>query len=119
MNMLDITTPHDGSKNVTVLVKGILDEELHLTPILLAEKLSGQPKKIKLTEALWLVQEKMGIALWWKKDDLIAPMESRNSIRLDRGWDSPKDWGGIILLSSFNWSPNRKFFTLEVGFDKQ
>jgi len=117
--MLDITIPIDGSKNVTVLVKGILDEEQRLTPILLTEKLSGQPKKMKLTDALWLVQEKMGIALWWKKDDLILPMESRNSIRLDRGWDSPADWQGIILLSSFNWSQYHKYFTLEVSFDKQ
>jgi hypothetical protein len=117
--MLDITIPVDGHKNVTVLVKGILDDELRLTPILLTEKLSGQPKKMKLTEALWLVQEKMGMALWWARDDLILPMESRNSIRLDRGWDSPKDWQGIIMLSSFNWSGHYKYFTLEIGFDKQ
>jgi hypothetical protein len=117
--MLDITIPVDGQKNVTVLIKGILDEELRLTPILLVEKLSGQPKKMKLTEALWVVQEKMGIVLWWAKDTLILPMESRNSIRLDRGWDSPQNWQGIVMISSFNWSQHYKYFTIELGFDKQ
>jgi hypothetical protein len=116
VNTLDISTPIDGSRNLTILVKGVLNEEMFLTPLL-----KGRTGKMKLTSALWLVQEKLGLVLWWDKHQIILPMESRNSIRLDRGWNSPDEWKGEILLSSFNFElgPKPKYFVIELEFDKQ
>ena len=112
--MLKVTTIAEGAKNLTVLIKGTLTEELALTPVLKVDQL------VKLESALWLVQEKAGLLLWWEKGNLIMPMESRNFIRLDIGWNSPRgDWDRTILMSSFGVGQGPKAFTVVLDFDKQ
>jgi hypothetical protein len=104
----------DGVKNLKVLIKGILETDLTLGPIL------KDLPHAKLMSAIWLVQEKLGLVLWWSETELIMPMESRNSFRLDRGWEPPKGWKGELLLSSYGIDngPRPKHFVIELDFDK-
>ena len=104
----------DAAKNTKVIIKGVLEQELELTTVL-----KGLPHS-KLMSAIWMVQEKMGFTLWWDEKSLIMPMESRNSFRLDRGWEPPKEWKGELLLASYGFSngPTPKHFVIELDFDK-
>lgn len=120
--MLKIKLPQEG-KNITLQVTGSLDGELGLTPILDIKALKTPAVGIRLDSATWLIQEKMGLILWWKKDDLLLPLESRGSIRLDVGiYNSVgEDWDGIIRLSSFGYSSNTfkpKYFHLTLDIDR-
>lgn len=118
----------DGAKNLSILVKGIVEMDFTPIEILDIEKttLPREPLKgIRLDSAAWLIQEKMGITLWWEKkekeENLIFIMESRNGLRLDEGIPSPrlgKGWGGKIYISGSNVVGQKAFcFTLEI--DKQ
>lgn len=121
----------DGQKNCSILVKGFVKEDFDPTPILDVSKLERPRegwKGLRLDSAVWAIQEKMGLHLWWSKpegvDDLILPMESRNSIRLDEGLPSPRmneGWRGIMYLSSFRAGdpPGLKSFMFILDFDKQ
>jgi hypothetical protein len=104
----------DGVKNAKVIIKGVLEGEFEKASVL--KGLSHA----KLMSAIWAIQEKMGFVLWWDEKELIMPMESRNSIRLDRGWEPPKGWNGELLLNSFGYSngPTPKHFVIELDFDK-
>jgi hypothetical protein len=104
----------DGVKNSKVLIRGILEEELRLAPVL-----KGLPHA-KLMSAIWVIQEKLGLVLFWGEKELVMPMESRNSFRLDRGWEPPKGWNGELFLSSygFDTGPKPKHFVIELDFDK-
>lgn len=121
----------DGPKNFSLLVKGIVWEEFEPTPIIDIGKLEAPReglKGLRLDSAAWTVQEKMGLLLWWGEpkgeEDLIFPMESRNSLRFDDGLISPrkdKGWRGILYLSSFRVKegPIPKSFLVLLDFDKQ
>jgi len=126
----------EGEKNFSVLVKGILREELAPTPFLDISKLKAPRegwKGLRLDSALWVIQEKLGIMLWWEKPNgegsLCLPMESRNGVRYDEGVPSPRkanDWSGVLYLSSFvshGGSPpstqQPKAFSILLDFDKQ
>jgi hypothetical protein len=121
----------DGQKNVRLVIKGIALKDLEPTPILDIRKLMVPPggwKGLRLDSAVWTVQEKMGLALWWsnpaEEGDLVFPMESRNSVRFDEGLSSPRieeGWSGILYLSSFNveGAPSPKRFFVLLDFDKQ
>jgi hypothetical protein len=120
-NVLSSDLTADGSKNFTVLVTGRLVKDLPMTEIVWLDKLNPKPGACKLEALLWLVQEKAGLLLWWEEGKLIAPLESRNSVRLDLGWNSPRsDWSRTLSLSSFGVvEPLPKHFTLVLDFDKQ
>lgn len=125
------TIVRDGQKNCSILVKGFVDVDFDPTPFLDISKLERPRegwKGLRLDSAVWVVQEKMGLHLWWGKpegeDDLVMPMESRNSVRLDEGLPSPrveKGWRGILYLSSFraNEMSGPKSFMFILDFDKQ
>ena len=122
----------DGAKNVSILVKGVLEENLKMTPIIDLEKLqmpSQGWKGLRLDSAVWAIQEKMGFHLWWdeccKEEHLVLPMESRNAMRFDEGIPSPRveaGWKGVIYLSSFRQDDPqgfRKWYFILLDFDKQ
>lgn len=107
----------DGNKNHTVLVTGALEADL-LEPAVVVTMPSPS---LKLSSAIWLIQEKLGLILWWRGEELLFPMESRNSVRFDRSLDAPKDWDGRVLMTSFGFKSNAyspKHFTLLLDFDK-
>lgn len=122
-NVISSAVTADGSKNFTVLVTGLLLKDLPMTEIVWLDKLNPKPAACKIESLLWIVQEKMGLVLWWQEGNLIAPMESRNSVRPDRGWDSPRSgWSRTLSITSFGVRSNEflpKHFTLVLDFDKQ
>lgn len=119
----------DGKKNLQVRVTGIVSEDFPATPILEISKLARPDagwKGLRLDSALWAIQEKAGLTIWWEVDKgeagLILPMESRNAMRFDTGIESPridKGWEGVVYLSSFHVKDEPKKFFLLLDFDKQ
>lgn len=119
-----------GGKNYSVLIKGRIVLDMAPEVIIDLEKIDPKVtdwRGIRLDSALWLIEEKMGLRLWWDKgEDLILPAESRNSVRFDEGIPSPRvadGWEKKIWMSVFNFnlppvSP-AKHFMLLIDFDKQ
>lgn len=83
---------------------------------------SGIKERMKLGSVLWVVQEKLGLNLYWDKETLLMPLESRNSIRLDTGYSAPEGWDGRMWLSSYGFSlpplSKQKAFFLTLDFDR-
>jgi len=121
----------EGPKNLSVLVRGITKKDFTPVPILELDKLEPPRegwKGLRLDSAVWAIQEKMGLYLWWEdpkgEEALVLPMESRNSVRFDEGIPSPRvenGWAGKMYLSSFRCEdgPLPKGFFVLLDFDKQ
>lgn len=121
---IKVTVPSQGSKNAAVHVVGITDEEFSEQPLVRLEDLNPIPRKIRIDNVLFAIQEKMGIILWWDKDKLILPLESRGAFRFDQGINSPSDWSGTIWGSSVGVDTNStyaipKHFFLILDLEKQ
>jgi hypothetical protein len=128
-----IQTIKDGPKNVSVTVKGFCGGNFSPALILDITKLAAPTvgwKGLRLDSAVWAIQEKMGLYLWWgdKGDSeslLVLPMESRNAMRFDEGIPSPRisdGWEGKVYLSNFKFATvGEKFaaFFVLLDFDKQ
>jgi hypothetical protein len=116
MTPLKINQVAAGGRNVTYQIHGHAEKgELPPTPVQMS-------KGLKLSSALWIVQEKLTLHLWWSEDDYLFPMESRNSARFDSCIKPPDEWNGIIYLSSSNWgvppTPGGKRFFVILDFDR-
>ena len=122
----------EGEKNFSILVKGMVHADFLAVPILDLAKVKPPRegwKGLRLDSAVWAIQEKLGLYLWWDKPDgektLALVMESRNGLRYDEGILSPRKqdgWNGILYLSSFNCdSPAKgvKAYSVVLDFDKQ
>ncbi len=130
---MEIQRTKDG-KNGSIRVSGhvrpgdkavevILDLSQFATP-------SQGWKGIRIDSALWLLQEKLGIKLWWGDPTLksnleldkllIFPMESRNFIKLEDGISSPRVpvWDGKIYMTAVG-ADTPKSFMFILDFDKQ
>lgn len=119
----------DGRRNATVRVTGVLESDISSKPIEIFDvsKLEGGHQRVKLMSALWLVQEKLGLRLWWGPgkfalDNMLFVCESRNSVRFDNGVPAPGEtWDGKIWMDTFGFDSNSvspKLFTLILDFDK-
>lgn len=118
--MIESKVLADGSKNYMVSVTGALDRDLADSHTILDVSTLG--RRLKLESAVWLIQEKMGLVLWWGKGTQLFPMESRNALKLERGLDSPNDWDGTMQITSFGFDSNTltpKRFWFILDFDKQ
>lgn len=123
----------DGAKNFSLMVKGIVTHNFVITPIIDLDKVQSPRenwKGLRLDSAIWLIEEKMGLHLWWESEQteksLIFPMESRNSVRFDEGIPSPRvadGWSKKLYLSSYNVDlpplQSTKSFFILLDFDKQ
>lgn len=126
----------EGPKNLSILVKGIVTEDFGPLEVLDISKLSKPSegwKGLRLDSAVWLIQEKMTLSLWWdahkegdvyttKEEDLALVMESRNSVRYDEGIPSPRitdKWPGKLYISGARNMDAVKHFTVVLDFDKQ
>ena len=100
----------DAARNIVLNVRGVVDEDIELTPIFDISELKATQKYtrdyIKVASAWWLIQEKMTLLLSWSEnpEDLLFPMESRNAISFNRFVDppDPKSWKGKIFMRSVN-----------------
>jgi hypothetical protein len=101
---MKVTKVQSGHRNVTLHVRDMLTRPIMLEPI------ETGVKELKLTSLVWVIQEKMGLYLYWNKsNDLILPMESRNSLRFDTGIAAPSEWNGVLYLSTFG--------DIDTGYD--
>jgi hypothetical protein len=103
-----------GQRNHTYQITGVVTSELMLTPI----DLGPIERPLKLASLSWLIQEKMGMYLWWDKETILLPMESRNTIKFDTSMKSPENWDGKMWISGFGFVPPKKVFFLILDFDK-
>lgn len=99
------------SRNTTMRISGLLNSES-------AIELETKHGKLKLTSALWLIEEKMGFYLCWDFGSVIMPMESRNSIRFDQAIPCPDKWQGTLWLKPFKFIPPAMAFLVVLDFDK-
>lgn len=109
-----------SQKNLTLQIRGLVSKDYRdLSSFPVEEKFDrGLPK---LSSALWVIQEKLCLYLWWNPEDLLLPMESRNSVRFDHALQPPEGWNGTMYLSASNWNkpdPMGKAFLLVLDFDR-
>jgi hypothetical protein len=104
-----------GQRNVTYRIRGfVINSDILMAPIEMS-------KGLKMTSALWIIQEKLCLHLWWDKNDRLLPMESRNAARFDQAIKPPEGWNGTMYLTSQNWDqPNLvgKAFFIVLDFDR-
>ena len=89
-----------AGKNLKITFKGCLSDDLPATKLFSKADLdrlsTPSPGGLRFDSALWALQEKMGILLFWgeecRSDTLFLPCESRNSMRFDDGLMSPNPW---------------------------
>jgi hypothetical protein len=117
--MLRVSKVADGQKNFTLQITGVLRSE---QKELLEIQLGDNSSKLKLASLVWVVQEKLGLYLWWDKETPLIPMESRNSVRFDHALQPPEKWEGKMYVTSFNFEvgplTDRKWFFLVLDFDR-
>lgn len=104
-------------KNVTYQVRGYLPHG-DLSP-----QVIECPEPLKLSSAVWVVQEKLTVHVNWsrKVEDGMLVMESRNSLRYEIPVTAPSGWQNILYVYTTNWAapepfPKRFYFTLD--FDR-
>ena len=109
---IKVKTVADGSRNVAIQITGFLTgtDPFELCKV--------SDPRVKLTRMQWAVQEKAGLYLWWDQglQDLVLPVESRNSITFD-GLKAPENWEGSLWASPFGID-KPKGFLLIVEFDR-
>ena len=111
-----------GARNHSLVVKGILDSDIvEPQPIMVWT----QEFKPKIVQLHWIVQEKMGLRLWWEEDEGIESsfitMESRNVFKPPVAVVPPDGWGNRLFLTSFGIDSNPyvpKHFWLAIDIDK-
>jgi hypothetical protein len=104
---LRVKIPQQGKKHAVIVASGYLDGDAAITLFSIMD-LTPQPTSLYLTEAIWGLQGKLGVNLFWgmrgsKEEELLLPMESRGRFDFSafRGLASPKDWDGNVILRSF------------------
>jgi hypothetical protein len=116
-----VQTLADAGRNYTVRITAHLAQELELTPFL---HLPETRRRISFGAAYWLIQEKLGLALYWHEDrttGLLLVMESRNAVKCAPQLQPPLDWDGRLWLESFGFArvpepPCR--FVVTLDFDR-
>lgn len=118
----------DSSKNCRVNVSGwVASDILDDKPVVVLDinKLRDSPKSMRIDSIWWLIEEKMGLRLWWKVGYFLLPMESRNSIRFDAPLLSrdfaPPEWDGKLWMSTHDVGSNTtksKYFTFGLDMEK-
>lgn len=101
-----------GQRNHTFRITGTVDD-----PKMIIEVKSSQPR-LKLTGAVWFIQEKMGFCLSWDKKSVLMPLESRNSVRFDQAIPCPEGWQGSLWLRPFKVTELAMAFFIILDFDK-
>jgi hypothetical protein len=108
-----ITTAH-GSRNIAIEMSGFLTSNEHDGRMFKLHKF--EEHSLKVSAVLFLIQEKGGLHLWWDKDNLLLPLESRGSFKLDAR-RSPEGWDGQLWGSAFKIDEPKGFLVI-LDFDK-
>jgi|SRR6185437_290910 len=105
----------DGARNHTIQFSGIMEKNVFDPKELMKW---DRPYPPKIGSVLWLIQEKMGIHLWWDKETPLFPMESRNSMRFDTALQPPDGWKGVFYYDTFGVVDSPKHFMFILDIDK-
>lgn len=100
-----------GERNVTFRLSGLINDA---APIEIVTKQT----KLKLTGAIWLIEEKMGFHLGWDAESVLMPLESRNTMRFNQAIPCPKEWQGSLWLRPFKVTMACMAFFIVLDFDK-
>lgn len=117
----------DSSKNLKAIVRGFFTSDLiEPTVVLDLDKLKDSPQHIRIDSLWWLMEEKMGLRLWWDNGQLLVPMESRNSMRFDHPLSSreltSEKWTRKLYITSHSIESGltkQKYFTFGLDAEKQ
>jgi len=117
----------DSSKNVKIQVRGFFTEDLVEPAVVLdLDKLTSAPRGLRIDSFWWLLEEKMGIRLWWSPGQLLLPMESRNAFRPDLPFSSTSlasdSWDRKIWMTSHSINSGitkSKYFVFGLDAEKQ
>lgn len=117
----------DSDKNVKVQVRGFFVADLEEPAVVLdLDKLKNAPRGLRIDSFWWLIEEKMGLRLWWNPGHLLIPMESRNGFRPDLPFSSAtlagEGWGRKLLLTNHSTASGLtkcKYFTFGFDAEKQ
>jgi hypothetical protein len=105
-----------GRRNVTLHITGMLSEgDLPLTPIDLGP--AHEVSRAKLSNLLWVVQEKLVVYLYWREPEVVMPLESRNFVKLDPAMPAPAEWDGRLFIDTYNFVGPQKIFFIALDFD--
>lgn len=117
----------EGPRNASVVVTGaVWDLEKYAVPIFDRSKHFAGVQRVKLESAVWMLQEKLTLLLYWgddTDDNFVLVMESRNYVRFDRGLLCPEDWDGTLRILPLNTQKDdhdlmSKHFTVVLDLDK-
>lgn len=120
----------EGTKNLALEVRGVCTpsdegpDGLSIAQILKISDLNPVPKGLRLDAVMFLIEEKMGLRLYWTKGQElieILPLESRGHFDFTRirPISSPKDIDGMAI-SAFNIGQSvDKSFLLLLDMEKQ
>jgi len=104
--VFDVTLPRDSLAEVQVIVTST-EEVLLPETILTMGSLMGQPKALRLTDVIYVVEGGTKVYLWWDDDagdTLILPLEGRGRLDLSpfSGIPNPRKEGftGHVQVSS-------------------
>jgi hypothetical protein len=114
-----VQTLADAGRNYTVRVVGIVNGDL------VPRQIITHNGRLRVARVVWLIQEKMGLTLWWGEercaDNLMMVMESRNAVAYSPPLQPPESWAGQIWLRSFGYDrvPDLPaHFTFTLDFDR-
>lgn len=121
--MITTSIISDGNKNASILIKGFVTADI-IDPMVVLDldKLKDTPKNIRIDGLWWLIEEKLGLRLWWSPGHILVPMESRNSLRPDNPLAGPSgNWDRKILLTTHDaksGSTPIKYFIVSLDLEK-
>lgn len=127
MSKLNTSIVQDGSKNTILQISGIVDSQPSLMEVLVFGNLM-QPtqgfRSIKVQAVTFLIQEKMGLHLFWTMLDgshaYMCTFESRGRADFESagGLRMPEDASGIAM-NIFGWPKDSKMgLLLLIDMDK-
>lgn len=121
--MITTTIVSDGNKNASVLVRGFVTTDITDPMVVLdLDKLKDSPKNIRVDGLWWMLEEKLGIRLWWSPGQILLPLESRNAFRPDNPLVGPANgWSRKILMTTHDAKSATtpvKYFVFSMDLEK-
>ena len=110
--------PQASGRNLTFQATGILapGDDLKGKLLSISDLARPEMKGLKVESVLFVLQEKMGLLLWWDEQatDLILPLESRGYFSFAYPIHCPQGWNGEIWWTAFKVDEVKHFYlTLE------
>ncbi len=117
----------DGSRNVAILLTGLLDTgNVGLTTAIDTPNLAGAPKDLTIDEIYWSISGPMQVALYWDAtvDDFCYIMSGADHQCFDDafgGLKNPRSTGftGRVLFQTFGWAATIQSYSILIHATKR